>query len=778
MTSRFSLILLVVLFPSLARAAPMVRRPIPVCDNVTGCMDENPADIRILSLSPVNGASGVSPHTALVMKFSKDMKAGTGNIRLRYASDGSEADILLASSVIISGDEAILPFSALDEGESYYVEIPPGALQSDDGYPYPGFSGSTTWAFSTLDSTAPTLVSLDPVSGATGVPVVSELRLEMSERVLPGTGNIIIRKVLGGDVFDSLAVTDPSIVLFVDDVVVLDYTGELEENTEYEVIVPSGSLMDGAGHSFAGIDAGTWRFQTFSNYNPPPEVGDALENVVVAVGTSLSYAIPAGAFIDTESYVLSASLADGSALPAWMGFDGAAFSGTPAVSDAGTSSIRVTATDGKGQTVSQTFDVFVNNLPVPMAWSMSPTDVDVESGTARNIIFMINEPDAGQTVSVVPSFSTDDGISTVNWTNVMVVANHPLAISMGATHFVFVTVAVGNYVETGSTILSFVANDGFMDSDPFPVNVQVFPFNPPPVVSSGGNPVSATIKTGQDYTFYFEAADASEPVQALTAVASASAYSFLPVLDQTSWSSADNNISGSFTVSTPAPSLGSPNNFEQTGTVSAYVEVSDNAAIFPKKTRLNFTLNVEPATCEEGIPMPGTKCLDGSFFIGVFDGRKLFTTDASTQTSKTWNNGTENWTLASIPAGTDGEVATPILAALSDAGSPYQAAKYCHDLVAHGRSDWFLPGKLQLRTMLGWEHLVTRDKITRTIDANDSSGTFEYGTIDNNAMYWSSEETGYNIAYSVSTWLSGSARELSWLVKNAGVYIRCTRYED
>ena len=61
----------------------------------------------------------------------------------------------------------------------------------------------------------------------------------------------------------------------------------------------------------------------------------------------------------------SATLADGSPLPAWLSFDPATqtFSGTPLNDDVGALTIRVTATDTSGATATQDFTVTVT---IPM----------------------------------------------------------------------------------------------------------------------------------------------------------------------------------------------------------------------------------------------------------------------------------------------------------------------------------------------------------------------------------------------------------------------------
>ena len=79
-----------------------------------------------------------------------------------------------------------------------------------------------------------------------------------------------------------------------------------------------------------------------------------------------SFTVPATSFTDVDvgdSLTLSATLADGSPLPAWLSFDAATrtFSGTPLNGDVGSLAIRVTATDTSGASATQDFTVTVNN---------------------------------------------------------------------------------------------------------------------------------------------------------------------------------------------------------------------------------------------------------------------------------------------------------------------------------------------------------------------------------------------------------------------------------
>ncbi len=106
---------------------------------------------------------------------------------------------------------------------------------------------------------------------------------------------------------------------------------------------------------------------TVNNTNDAPTVSQPLANKTVSEFASFLYVLPLAAFADVDagdSLTYSAQLADGSSLPSWLTFDGATrtFSGEPGASDSGVLSIRVTATDQSGASVSDDFTLTVNDV--------------------------------------------------------------------------------------------------------------------------------------------------------------------------------------------------------------------------------------------------------------------------------------------------------------------------------------------------------------------------------------------------------------------------------
>ncbi|HCS63591.1 MAG TPA: hypothetical protein DIW64_05565, partial [Cellvibrio sp.] len=108
------------------------------------------------------------------------------------------------------------------------------------------------------------------------------------------------------------------------------------------------------------------RIANSDGINAAPTVANAIPNQSVTEGTALNYSFPSNTFNDPDGDNLSysATLVDGSPLPAWLQFNQATrtFSGTADDGNVGTVSIRVTAIDGNGESVFDDFDLTVNNL--------------------------------------------------------------------------------------------------------------------------------------------------------------------------------------------------------------------------------------------------------------------------------------------------------------------------------------------------------------------------------------------------------------------------------
>jgi Ca2+-binding RTX toxin-like protein len=104
-----------------------------------------------------------------------------------------------------------------------------------------------------------------------------------------------------------------------------------------------------------------------SSVNNPPSVANPIADQTILEDALFTFAVPGNTFVDIDmgdSLTYSAMLSDGSALPSWLAFDAArmTFSGTPGNDDVDTLSLKATATDTAGASVSDDFDVTIVNV--------------------------------------------------------------------------------------------------------------------------------------------------------------------------------------------------------------------------------------------------------------------------------------------------------------------------------------------------------------------------------------------------------------------------------
>jgi Ca2+-binding RTX toxin-like protein len=106
-----------------------------------------------------------------------------------------------------------------------------------------------------------------------------------------------------------------------------------------------------------------------------------------------------------DALAMTATRADGSALPAWLTFDAATrtFSGTPENGDVGSIQIKLTATDGAGASVSEVFQLTVENTNDAPVVNAPIADI----ATAEDASFSFQAPantfadvDAGDTLTL------------------------------------------------------------------------------------------------------------------------------------------------------------------------------------------------------------------------------------------------------------------------------------------------------------------------------------------------------------------------------------------
>ncbi|SMC92330.1 VCBS repeat-containing protein [Fulvimarina manganoxydans] len=165
--------------------------------------------------------------------------------------------------------------------------------------------------------------------------------------------------------------------------------------------------------------------------NHPPVAGAEVPDQTANEDDEFTFKLPDDAFTDADREVLSlkASLADGSALPAWLSFDAdtGVFAGIPSNDDVGSLEIVITASDPHGASASQIVNFTVANTNDPAAISGEMSGAVTEDGVlVAGGILTIADPDVGEDefqsienlVATYGAFSVaSDGIWTYSLAN-------------------------------------------------------------------------------------------------------------------------------------------------------------------------------------------------------------------------------------------------------------------------------------------------------------------------------------------------------------------------
>lgn len=167
----------------------------------------------------------------------------------------------------------------------------------------------------------------------------------------------------------------------------------------------------------SGATANSLFSLNIANVNDAPELITLLQDQDAKQGQAFSYQIAPDTFRDIDagdSLALSATLADGSPLPAWLVFDAttSTFSGMPDSASIGSIALNLTATDQAGASVADSFNLTVtggNNAPIATADTATLTEDSCPPVVSGNVLANDVDPDAGDKLTVAnPGFEQGD----------------------------------------------------------------------------------------------------------------------------------------------------------------------------------------------------------------------------------------------------------------------------------------------------------------------------------------------------------------------------------
>ena len=352
-----------------------------------------PADTTpplVSTYSPTSGATAAAESANIVLTFNESIQKGSGTIEIRSGSaTGTVVESFNAATntanLTFSGSTlTINPTSDLSSNTHYFVVLPSGSVKDLAGNSY---AGTSTYDFTTGDSVAPTVATFSPASGGTGAAESANIVLTFNEAIQKGSGTIEIRSGSAtGTIVESFnAATNTANLTFSGSTLTINPTSNLSSSTHYYVVLPSGSVKDLAGNSYAGTS--TYDFTTGDTISPvfsSGATGSVDENAATSTVVYTAAATDAGG--STITYSLGGT--DASQLSINSATGAVTLKASADYETKSSYSFDVVASDGiAAHNVTKAVTVSVNNLNdnPPVFTSGSTGSVDENSATTTVI---------------------------------------------------------------------------------------------------------------------------------------------------------------------------------------------------------------------------------------------------------------------------------------------------------------------------------------------------------------------------------------------------------
>ncbi|MFM7222458.1 MAG: Ig-like domain-containing protein [Bacteroidota bacterium] len=105
----------------------------------------------LVGVSPANTSTNVATDPMLIVEFNEAIQRGTAAIQVKRFSDNSTAFSIdpAGNFVSTSGNKAFIQLNGLALSTQYYIELPEGSFVDLAQNRFVGFTGNTTWSFTT-----------------------------------------------------------------------------------------------------------------------------------------------------------------------------------------------------------------------------------------------------------------------------------------------------------------------------------------------------------------------------------------------------------------------------------------------------------------------------------------------------------------------------------------------------------------------------------------------------------------------------------------------------
>ena len=400
----------------------------------------------VVSTSPTDLATGVSPSTSVSATFSETMNADslTATTFALFGPSGSS----VSATVTYANDVATLaPTNALSANTVYTATLTTG-VKDLTGTP---LAAAKKWTFKTAAADIrPTVVSTVPAPATTGVSISSKVTATFSEAMNPAS---ITGSTFTLNVTDGAAV--PATVTYSNDVATLDPTTPLLGNTIYTAQVNTG-VTDVAGSAL--VHNKTWTFTTALTDIAPTVVSTvpAANAIGISISSNVSVTFSesmAASSINGTTFTLMR--AGGTAVPAAVTYANDMGVLNPTVALIGNSVYTATVTTGVQ-------DIAGTPMAAAKTWTFTTASTDV-APTIVSTIPAASAINVAVNSTVSATFSEAMTSSSINGTTVILNGPNGLAVPAAVTYANNVATLTPTAALAGNAVYSATVNTGVKD---------------------------------------------------------------------------------------------------------------------------------------------------------------------------------------------------------------------------------------------------------------------------------------------------------------------------
>ncbi len=318
----------------------------------------------VLSTSPLSGATGVALNAALAAMFSEPMNnttLTTSTFTLVVTSSGTP----VSGTVGVSGSTATFtPSAALAGSTQYTATITTGARDVAGN----ALASNFTWSFTTTappDTTPPTVISITPSSGATGVAIGAAPTASFSEPMNNATlttSTFTLVVASSGVPVSGTVTTSANTATFTP-------SGNLLNSTQYQATITTG-VSDLAGNALATNVSWTFTTSAAPDTTPPTVLSISPSNG--ATGVALNSALATlfsepmnNTTLTTSTFTLVVT-SSGTPVSGSVGVSGNTATFTPSAALIGSTQYTATITTGA-------LDAAGNALASNFTWTFTTT---------------------------------------------------------------------------------------------------------------------------------------------------------------------------------------------------------------------------------------------------------------------------------------------------------------------------------------------------------------------------------------------------------------------